>query len=60
MPYLPVISHIGLRFSSSQSKSLVRLYVGMGKVNILPFESPSIMSWAKTALKRFISSWKSP
>ena len=41
IPYLPVISHTLSRFLSSQLKSLPILYVGIGKVNILPSASPS-------------------
>ena len=39
-PYLAVISQIGSSPSFFQSKSFVMLYVGIGKVNGLPFASP--------------------
>jgi len=59
IPYLPVISQSGCSSSSSQSKSEVRLYVGMGKVKILPLASPCIISSLNALLRMFISFWKS-
>ena len=43
IPYFAVISHIGSSPSLSHLKSLVMLYVGIGKVNGLPLASPSYM-----------------
>jgi len=43
-PYLAVISNRAAAFSLSHGKSLVMLYVGMGKVNTRPLASPVVMT----------------
>ena len=48
-----------VKMGFSQSKSFVRLYVGIGKVNTLPLASPSYMTSRNARLKRSISFWNS-
>ena len=59
-PYLAVTSKIACDTGESQSKSLVMLYVGIGKVKTLPFESPCRMTSAKAKLNISISLVMSP
>ena len=43
-PYLAVISKRASTLGPSQSKSLVMLYVGIGKVNTRPCASPVVIT----------------
>ena len=43
-PYLAVMSNSSWAFSLSHGKSLVMLYVGIGKVNTRPLASPVVIT----------------
>ena len=43
-PYLAVMSNSSCAFSLSHGKSLVMLYVGIGKVNTRPLASPVVIT----------------
>ena len=55
MPYFAVTRHSTSRSGSSQGKSFVMLYVGIGKVKTRPFASPSERTSRKALLMMAIS-----